>query len=122
VQAQSREHLRELLSVTSGGVVFTTMQKFWPEEGNVYPMLSDRRNIVVFVDEAHRTQYGFKARVVEEKDEQGKVIGNKVVYGLAKYLRDALPNATYIGFTARQLKRKTATPLQFLVTMSISTI
>ncbi|HUM43999.1 MAG TPA: HsdR family type I site-specific deoxyribonuclease, partial [Fervidobacterium sp.] len=51
VQAQSREHLRELLSVTSGGVVFTTMQKFWPEEGNVYPMLSDRRNIVVFVDE-----------------------------------------------------------------------
>lgn len=106
VQAQSREHLRELLSVTSGGVVFTTMQKFWPEEGNVYPMLSDRRNIVVFVDEAHRTQYGFKARVVEEKDEQGKVIGNKVVYGLAKYLRDALPNATYIGFTGTPIEKE----------------
>ena len=106
VQAQSREHLRELLSVTSGGVVFTTMQKFWPEEGNVYPMLSDRRNIVVFVDEAHRTQYGFKARVVEEKDEQGKVIGNKVVYGLAKYLRDALPSATYIGFTGTPIEKE----------------
>ena len=106
VQAQSRDHLKELLRVTSGGVVFTTMQKFWPEEGNVYPMLSDRRNIVVFVDEAHRTQYGFKARVVEEKDEQGKVIGNKVVYGLAKYLRDALPNATYIGFTGTPIEKE----------------
>jgi len=106
VQAQSRDHLKELLRVTSGGVVFTTIQKFWPGEGNVYPMLSDRRNIVVFVDEAHRTQYGFKARVVEERDEQGKVIGNKVVYGLAKYLRDALPNATYIGFTGTPIEKE----------------
>lgn len=106
VQAQSREHLKKLLSVTSGGVVFTTMQKFWPEEGNVYPMLSDRRNIVVFVDEAHRTQYGFKARVVEVKDEQGKVIGNDFVYGFAKYLRDALPNATYIGFTGTPIEKE----------------
>ena len=63
-------------------------------------------HIVVFVDEAHRTQYGFKARVVEEKDEQGKVIGNKVVYGLAKYLRDALPNATYIGFTGTPIEKE----------------
>jgi type I restriction enzyme R subunit len=106
VQAQSREHLKELLRVTSGGVVFTTMQKFWPEEGNIYPMLSDRRNIVVFVDEAHRTQYGFKARTIDEKDEQGNVIGNKVVYGLAKYLRDALPNATYIGFTGTPIEKE----------------
>jgi len=106
VQAQNRDDLKQLLRVTSGGVVFTTMQKFWPEEGNVYPMLSDRRNIVVFVDEAHRTQYGFKARVVEEKDEQSKVIGNKVVYGLAKYLRDALPNATYIGFTGTPIEKE----------------
>jgi len=106
VQAQSRDDLKQLLRVASGGVVFTTIQKFWPEEGNVYPMLSDRRNIVVFVDEAHRTQYGFKARVVEEKDEQGKVIGNKVVYGLAKYLRDALPNATYIGFTGTPIEKE----------------
>ncbi|MBP8674784.1 MAG: type I restriction endonuclease subunit R [Acetomicrobium sp.] len=106
VQAQSRDDLKQLLRVTSGGVVFTTMQKFWPEEGNVYPMLSDRRNIVVFADEAHRTQYGFKARTIDEKDEQGNVIGNKVVYGLAKYLRDALPNATYIGFTGTPIEKE----------------
>lgn len=106
VQAQSRDHLKKLLHVTSGGLVFTTMQKFWPEEGTVYPTLSERRNIVVIVDEAHRTQYGFKARTVEEKDEQGKVIGNKVVYGLAKYLRDALPNATYIGFTGTPIEKE----------------
>ncbi len=106
VQAQSRDGLKELLHVASGGLVFTTMQKFWPEEGNVYPTLSDRRNIVVIVDEAHRTQYGFKARTVEEKDGRGKVIGNKVVYGLAKYLRDALPNATYIGFTGTPIEKE----------------
>jgi type I restriction enzyme R subunit len=106
VQAQNRDDLKQLLRVTSGGVVFTTMQKFWPEEGNVYPMLSDRRNIVVFVDEAHRTQYGFKARTIDEKDEHGNVIGNKVVYGLAKYLRDALPNATYIGFTGTPIEKE----------------
>lgn len=106
VQAESRDDLKRLLRVTSGGVVFTTMQKFWPEEGNVYPMLSDRRNIVVFVDEAHRTQYGFKARTIDEKDEHGNVIGNKVVYGLAKYLRDALPNATYIGFTGTPIEKE----------------
>ena len=106
VQAQSRDHLKELLRVTSGRVVFTTIQKFWPEEGNVYPMLSDRRNIVVFVDEAHRTQYGFNARNIDEKDEQGNVIGSKVVYGLAKYLRDALPNATYIGFTGTPIEKE----------------
>ena len=106
VQVKSREHLKELLNVASGGVVFTTIQKFQPEEGNVYPQLSDRRNIIVIVDEAHRTQYGFKAKTINEKDEQGNVIGTKIVYGFAKYTRDALPNATYIGFTGTPIEKE----------------
>ena len=105
VQAKSREHLKELLNVASGGVVFTTIQKFQPEEGNVYPMLSDRRNIIVIADEAHRTQYGFKAKTIDAKDEQGNVIGKKIVYGFAKYTRDALPNATYLGFTGTPIEK-----------------
>jgi len=92
-QAASRADLRERLRVASGGVVFTTIQKFLPEEGNEHPELSDRRNIVFIVDEAHRTQYGFEARYVERTD------GLHKVYGLAKYLRDALPNTAFIGFT-----------------------
>ncbi|HHT35320.1 MAG TPA: HsdR family type I site-specific deoxyribonuclease, partial [Bacteroidales bacterium] len=88
----------------SGGVVFTTIQKFQPEEGNVYEMLSDRENIVVIADEAHRTQYGFKAKTIDTKDEQGNVIGKKIVYGFAKYMRDALPNATYLGFTGTPIE------------------
>ncbi|MFA5433901.1 MAG: type I restriction endonuclease, partial [Candidatus Paceibacterota bacterium] len=99
VQANDRNQLKDLLKVASGGVVFTTIQKFQPEEGNVYEMLSDRENIVVIADEAHRTQYGFKAKTIDTKDEQGNVIGKKIVYGFAKYMRDALPNATYLGFT-----------------------
>ncbi|MCJ7616646.1 MAG: HsdR family type I site-specific deoxyribonuclease, partial [Desulfobacterales bacterium] len=78
---------------------------FQPEEGNVYPKLSDRRNIIVIVDEAHRTQYGFKAKTVDAKDDQGNVIGKKIVYGFAKYTRDALPNATYIGFTGTPIEK-----------------
>ncbi len=105
VQAESRGHLKELLNVASGGVVFTTIQKFQPEEGNVYPMLSDRRNIIVIADEAHRTQYGFKAKTIDAKDEQGNVIGKKIVYGFAKYTRDALPNATYLGFTGTPIEK-----------------
>ena len=105
IQANNREHLKELLSVNSGGVIFTTIQKFQPDEGNVYPELSDRRNIVVIVDEAHRTQYGFKAKTIDEKDEHGNVIGKKIVYGFAKYTRDALPNATYIGFTGTPIEK-----------------
>jgi len=105
VQAENREHLKELLNVASGGVVFTTIQKFQPEEGNVYPKLSDRRNIIVIADEAHRTQYGFKAKTIDAKDEQGNVIGKKIVYGFAKYMRDALPNATYIGFTGTPIEK-----------------
>ena len=104
VQAENRNHLKELLKVGSGGVVFTTIQKFQPEEGNVYELLSDRGNIVVIADEAHRTQYGFKAKTIDDKDEQGDVIGKKIVYGFAKYMRDALPNATYLGFTGTPIE------------------
>ncbi len=104
VQAKDRGHLKELLKVASGGVVFTTIQKFQPDEGNVYETLSKRRNIIVIADEAHRTQYGFKAKTIDAKDENGNVIGKKIVYGFAKYLRDALPNATYLGFTGTPIE------------------
>ena len=81
VQAENRSHLRDLLKVASGGIVFTTIQKFLPEvKGDTYPLLSDRRNLVVIADEAHRSQYDF-------------------IDGYARHMRDALPNATYIGFT-----------------------
>ena len=80
-QAQSRRHLRDLLKVASGGVIFTTVQKFFPEgEETRFPQLSDRRNIVLIADEAHRSQYGF-------------------IDGFARHIRDALPNASFIGFT-----------------------
>jgi type I restriction enzyme R subunit len=104
-QADNRQHLKDLLKVASGGVVFSTIQKFQPDEGNVYEQLSDRRNIIVIADEAHRTQYGFQARVVDVKDDAGNVIGKKTVYGFAKYLRDALPNATYLGFTGTPIEK-----------------
>ena len=105
VQVDDRKELKRLLKVGSGGVIFTTIQKFQPEEGNVYEELTDRRNVVVIADEAHRTQYGFKAKTVDEKDAQGNVIGKRVVYGFAKYLRDALPNATYLGFTGTPIEK-----------------
>ncbi|BBJ27432.1 type I restriction endonuclease subunit R [Athalassotoga saccharophila] len=97
VQAINRQHLKELLKVNAGGVVFTTIHKFWPDEGNVYETLSNRDNIIVIVDEAHRTQYGFKAKVDKESGE--------FKYGFAKYLRDALPNATYIAFTGTPIEK-----------------
>lgn len=85
-QAESREDLKEKLSVASGGVIFTTIQKFMPSEiGEVYPLLSDRRNIVVVADEAHRSQYDF-------------------VDGFARNIRDALPNASFIGFTGTPIE------------------
>jgi len=90
-QAESREHLQSVLRVASGGVVFTTMQKF--EGGEA---LSDRRNIVVVADEAHRSHYGFEAKVNRKTGE--------IKYGMAKYLRDALPNASFIGFTGTPLE------------------
>jgi type I restriction enzyme, R subunit len=105
VQAKDRDHLKELLRVSAGGVVFSTIQKFQPEEGNVYEELSRRQNIVVIADEAHRTQYGFAAKTVDQKNDAGDVIGKRVVYGFAKYLRDALPNATYLGFTGTPIEK-----------------
>lgn len=101
VQAHDRDHLRELLTVASGGVIFTTIQKFLPaERGEKFPQLSDRRNIVVIADEAHRSQYGFRTRVVKSRD--GKTAD--LVQGFAKYLRDGLPNASYIGFTGTPIE------------------
>jgi len=86
LQADSRAHLRELLSVAAGGVVFTTIHKFFPEEkGDRHPVLSDRRNIVVIADEAHRSQYDF-------------------IDGFARHMRDALPNASFIGFTGTPIE------------------
>lgn len=113
-QVEDRQQLKELLKVASGGVVFSTIQKFQPEEGNVYETLSERENIVVIADEAHRTQYGFKAKTIDDKDYQGNVIGKKIVYGFAKYMRDALPNATYLGFTGTPIEgTDTNTPAVF---------
>lgn len=107
-QAESREHLKELLNVAGGGVIFTTIQKFSPEEGNVFDTLSTRTNIVVLADEAHRSQYGFTGRVVEIEN------GSEIRYGNAKYLRDALPNASYIGFTGTPIeKTDKSTPAVF---------
>lgn len=100
VQANSRKEILELLRVSSGGVVFTTIQKFFPEEDREkYPMLSERDNIVVIVDEAHRSQYGFSAKVLSKKDK------TMITYGYAKYLRDALPKASFIGFTGTPIEK-----------------
>lgn len=106
VQARDRAHLQELLRVASGGIVFTTIQKFLPADGGiVYTQLSDRTNIVVIADEAHRTQYGFEATLKDQIDPQTKeLVGKRIAYGFAKYMRDALPNATYIGFTGTPIE------------------
>ena len=90
VQAENRANLRTKLTVESGGVVFTTIQKFFPEEkGDRHPLLSERRNIVVIADEAHRSQYDF-------------------IDGFARHMRDALPNASFIGFTGTPIERHDA--------------
>ena len=100
--AESMSDLKKLLVKSSGGIVFTTIQKFMPEKGEKYPKLSDRRNIIVIADEAHRTQYGFSAHVVvNEKDKEAFI-----KYGYAKYVRDALPNASFIGFTGTPIEKK----------------
>ncbi len=89
-QAQSRADLRSKLSVNAGGVVFTTIQKFFPEEkGDTHPSLSNRRNIVVIADEAHRSQYDF-------------------IDGFARHMRDALPNASFVGFTGTPIELEDA--------------
>jgi type I restriction enzyme R subunit len=109
LQANSRKELQELLKVSSGGIVFTTIQKFFPEEDREkHPLLSERDNIVVIADEAHRTQYGFSAKIVDKKDK------TLITYGYAKYLRDALPNASFIGFTGTPIeKADRSTPAVF---------
>src|SRR5437870_149601 len=90
VQAADRADLREKLKVASGGVVFTTIQRFFPEErGDRHPVLSDRRNIVVIADEAHRSQYDF-------------------IDGFARHMNDALPNASFIGFTGTPIEQTDA--------------
>ncbi|MCS7090455.1 MAG: type I restriction endonuclease subunit R [Limisphaera sp.] len=90
VQAQSRQHLRELLQRASGGVIFTTIQKFFPEgKGDRHPVLSERRNIVVIADEAHRSQYDF-------------------IDGFARHMRDALPRASFLGFTGTPIEKADA--------------
>jgi len=112
--SKDETELKSLLKVASGGIVFSTIQKFQLKEGNVFETLSERENIVVIADEAHRTQYGFKPKTVDEKDDDGNVIGKKIVYGFAKYMRDALPNATYLGFTGTPIENTdTNTPAVF---------
>ncbi|MEM7181088.1 MAG: type I restriction endonuclease subunit R [Spirochaetota bacterium] len=104
-QAQSRKHLQKLLQVASGGITLTTIHKFYPTQGNQLECLSKRRNIIVIADEAHRSHYGFHGRTIYTKDSQGNTTSN-VSYGFAKYLRDALPCATFIGFTATPIESK----------------
>jgi type I restriction enzyme R subunit len=98
IQADSRDDLQKELNRAAGGVIFTTIQKFSPAHGEtIYPMLSDRQNIVVIADEAHRSQYGFRAKIEQKTGE--------IAYGFAKYLRDALPNASFIGFTGTPIEK-----------------
>jgi type I restriction enzyme, R subunit len=99
-QADSRQELRDLLgNRPSGGIIFTTIQKFATEDGEEqFPALSERRNIVVICDEAHRTQYGFKGRFDTKTGE--------IKYGLAKALRDALPQATFLAFTGTPISQE----------------
>ena len=100
-QATNRKHLKTLLKRTSGGIIFTTIQKFLPEDDrNVFDLLSERKNIVVIADESHRSQYGFAAKTLMKKE------GASTRYGFAKYLRDALPNASFIGFTGTPIERE----------------
>ncbi|MBD2230967.1 type I restriction endonuclease subunit R [Phormidium tenue] len=104
-QAEGRADLQAKLQVASGGIIFTTIQKFAPEErGGEYETLSNRRNIVFIADEAHRSQYGLEARVVTTKDKETGIEGAYTAYGFAKYLRDALPNASFIGFTGTPIE------------------
>lgn len=109
VKASNREELKNLLRVAGGGIVFTTIQKFFPENGSAnFDMLSDRKNIIVIADEAHRSQYGFGAKTTEK---DGEVFTK---YGFAKYLRDALPHASFIGFTGTPIEKEDAsTPAVF---------
>ena len=114
-QAETIKELKDLLADRpSGGIIFTTIQKFKPEKGeDKFQVLTDRHNVIVMCDEAHRTQYGFKG-VVDQKTGQIK-------YGLARALRDGLPNATF-AFTGTQSPKKIEIPKQSLVNTLISMI
>ena len=110
VQANNRLQLKELLKTDGGGIVFTTIQKFFPEQPDKenFELLSKRRNIIVIADEAHRSQYGFGAKTSIKKNTAS------VTYGFAKYLRDALPNASFIGFTGTPIEKEDiSTPAVF---------
>jgi type I restriction enzyme R subunit len=105
-QADNRDRVRQLLNTNSGGIIFTTVQKFSPADGEtLYPKISDRANIIVLADEAHRSQYGFTAKQVDIKDENGNITGKATRYGFAKYIRDALPNACFVGFTGTPIEQ-----------------
>jgi len=108
-QAETREQLKQLLNVACGGIIFTTIQKFFPEKGaKKYPLLSERKNIIIIADEAHRSQYGFGLKIPKNATKTW------LKYGYAKYLRDALPNATFIGFTGTPIeKADRSTPAVF---------
>ncbi|QQS59094.1 type I restriction endonuclease subunit R [Candidatus Peregrinibacteria bacterium] len=109
IQAKDRLDLKKLLKTSGGGIVFSTIQKFSPEDGSsIYELLSDRKNIIVIADEAHRSQYGFGAKTRETEK------GVETRYGNAKYLRDALPNASFIGFTGTPIESEDrSTPAVF---------
>ena len=114
-QAESREQLREMLAARqSGGIIFTTIQKFSLEsQESDHPVLCRRSNVVVITDEAHRSQYGTKAKLVDVKDRATKeVIGKKYVFGYAKHMRDALPGASFIGFTGTPIEQADANTLE----------
>ncbi len=99
-QSDSRESLTKQIGVASGGIIFTTIQKFLPENGeDKFPLISDRKNIIIIADEAHRSQYGFSAQISTTEENVKK-------YGYAKYLRDAIPHATYIGFTGTPIEKE----------------
>ncbi|HEY9866695.1 MAG TPA: type I restriction endonuclease subunit R [Candidatus Obscuribacterales bacterium] len=105
-QAENRAQVRDLLTVDSGGIIFTTVQKFSPENDETpYLRISDRSNIIILADEAHRSQYGLKAKQINLKDTAGNVIGKQTKYGFAKYIRDAFPHAIFVGFTGTPVEQ-----------------
>jgi type I restriction enzyme R subunit len=108
VRAESRAEIRELLRVNSGGVVFTTIQKFYPDVSEeAFPALTDRRNVIVLADEAHRSQYGLEMQLVTSGDRKGQL-----VEGYAMHMRHALPNASFLAFTGTPIALKDANTTQ----------
>ena len=118
IQATSKDNLSKLLDGReANGIIFTTMFKF--ERGE--KPLSERRNIVVMADEAHRGQYGFDEKIVIKENEQGEKEAHTVI-GNARIIHDALPNATYIGFTGTPISAKDRNTREVLVIISMFTI